>query len=157
MEGPRNSRKRTVRFLTEEIDNAAACLSASRTVICQEVGLRHEHWKALEAIGRSPLTLSISALARRLRRSRQAVYSLALGLERAGWIRLLPNQDDRRLLQIEMTAHGMSILTTIENRFDAWLLTMAFDLGERELRHLANTLRAVRGRIARARDYAEWV
>ena len=95
MESPRNTRKRTVRFLTEEIDNAAACLSASRTVICQEVGLRHEHWKALEVIGRSPLTLSIS-----------------------------------------------------------WLLMTAFDLGERELRHLANTLRAVRGRIARARDYA---
>ena len=147
-------RRHHIRLLAQEVHNAAACLNASRAEICHQTGLSAERWAALAVIARSSFTLSISELARQLRRSRQSVHSLALGLEKAGWIRLLPNPDDRRLLQMEITAAGRSVLSTAENRFNAWLLTMAFDLDDRELRALLNTLRAVRGRIARARDYA---
>jgi DNA-binding MarR family transcriptional regulator len=82
------------------------------------------------------------------------VHPLALSLEKAGWIRFLPNRDDRRLLQMEITACGKSILSAAEDRFNAWLLTMASDLGDHELRELVNTLCAVRARIAWAHDYA---
>ena len=150
----RNARKHNIRHLAQEIHNAAACISACRAAICKKVGLNAAHWRALAAIDRSTFVLSISDLARQLRRSRQSVHPLALGLERAGWIRFLPNQDDRRLLQMQLTGAGKSILSAAEGRFDTWLLTMASDLGDRELRELANTLRAVRERIARARDYA---
>ena len=75
-------------------------------------------------------------------------------MERDGWIRFLPNRDDRRLLQMKITACGKSILRAAEDRFNAWLLTMASDLGDHELRELVNTLCHVRARIARARDYA---
>jgi DNA-binding MarR family transcriptional regulator len=75
-------------------------------------------------------------------------------MERAGWIRFLPNRDDRRLLQMKITGRGKSILSAAEDRFHTWLLTMASDLGDHELRELVNTLCAVRARIARACDYA---
>jgi DNA-binding MarR family transcriptional regulator len=150
----RNARKHHIRHLAQEIHNAASCLSACRAEICKKVGLNAQHWRALGAIDRSTFVLSISDLARRLRRSRQSVHPLALGLERAGWIRFLPNQDDRRLLQMEITGLGKSILSAAEDRYNNWLLTMASDLGDHELRDLTHTLRAVRERIARARDYA---
>jgi DNA-binding MarR family transcriptional regulator len=150
----RNARRYDIRQLAREIHNAAAVLSGCRAAICEKVGLNAEHWRALAAIDRSSFVLSISDLARQLRRSRQSTHPLALDLERAGWIRFLPNQDDRRLLQMEITVSGKSILSAAEGRFNTWLLTMASDLGDRELRELANTLRAVRERIARARDYA---
>jgi hypothetical protein len=41
-----------------------------------------------------------------------------------------------------------------ESRLDMWLLTMNSDLGDREVRELVDTMRAVRERVARARDYA---
>ena len=148
------ARRDGIRRLAQEIDDAAACLNASRAAMCEKTGLNAERWRALAAIDRSSCTLSISQLGRRLRRSRQSVHSLALGLERAGWIRLFPNRDDRRLLQMEITSSGRSVLSAAEDRFNMWLLTMASDLGDNDLRKLVIALRAVHGRIARARDYA---
>jgi hypothetical protein len=54
----------------------------------------------------------------------------------------------------QSTEQGKSILSAAESRLDMWLLTMNSDLGDREVRELVNTMRAVRERIARARDYA---
>jgi DNA-binding MarR family transcriptional regulator len=148
------ARRHHLRLLAKEIHNAAACLYASQAAICHKTGLSAERWKALAVIDRSSFTLSISDLARHLRRSRQSVHPLALSLEKAGWVRFLLNRDDRRLLQMEITSRGKSVLSAAEDRFNAWLLTMAYDLEDRELRALVSTLRAVRERIARARDYA---
>ena len=96
--------------------------------------------------------LSISDLARQLRRSRQSAHSLALGLERDGWIRFLPNPDDRRLIQMELTNPGRRILADIEHRYNTCLLVMWYDLDMRELLELRKTLRVIRDHIARARD-----
>ena len=82
------------------------------------------------------------------------MHSLAQGLERAGWVRLVPNRDDRRLLHIEITRLGKSILSIVDDQFKSWLLVMAFDLSEQELRKLNITLRSIRARVSRARDYA---
>jgi DNA-binding MarR family transcriptional regulator len=149
----RYTRRHHIRLFAKEIHNAAACLYASQAAICNKTGLSAERWKALAVIDRSSFTLSISDLARQLRRTRQSVHPLALSLEKAGWIRFLPNRDDRRLMQMEITARGKSVLSAAESRYNAWLLTMASDLEDRELRALLNTLRSVRDRIARARDY----
>ena len=150
----RHVRRYNIRLLAKEIHNTATYLTECRTTISQKTGLTVEHWRALAAIDRSHFVLSISDLARQLRRSRQSVHPLALGLEQVGWIRFLPNRDDRRLLQMELTAQGKTVLSISEDRLNMWLLTMASDLDDREIRALVNTLRAVRERIARARHYA---
>ncbi len=93
----RTARSRYLQYFIQEIRNAASCLGASQALILKEYGVRAEQWRALVMINRSPFTQSISALARNLRLTRQSVHSLVLGLERAGWIRLLRNPDDRRL------------------------------------------------------------
>jgi DNA-binding MarR family transcriptional regulator len=148
-----NARKHNLRRLAQEIHSATACLSASRAAICNQVGLNVAQWRALAAIDRSTFVLSISDLARLLRRSRQSMHPLACGLERAGWVRFLPNQDDRRLLQMQITARGKSIVSAAEGSFNTWLLTMASDLSDHDLGKLVDTMRAIRERIARARDY----
>src|SRR5437762_13588992 len=82
-----NARKHNLRRLAQEIHSATACLSASRAAICKQVGLNVAQWRALAAIDRATFVLSISDLARLLRRSRQSMHPLACGLERAGWVR----------------------------------------------------------------------
>ena len=149
----RHLRRHNIRQFAKEIHSAANCLSECRATISQRTGLTVEHWRALAAIDRSSFVPSISDLARRLRRSRQSVHPLAIGLERAGWIRFLPNRDDRRLLQMELTEHGKTILSIAEDRLDFWLLTMASDLDDCELWALVNTLRNVRERVAHARRH----
>lgn len=150
----RNEQRYETRRLVREIQNAASCLRACRIAICERVGLGLERWQALAVIERSNYVLCISDLARRLRRSRQSAHALVLGLERAGWIRFLPNRDDRRILQMELTGAGKLMLNSAELAYNEWLLTMAYDLDWGELRELANTFSGVRERIARARDYA---
>ncbi len=149
----RDARNKYVQFFIEEIRNAASCLAACHAKICKDQGLRAEQWRVLVAINRSSFTMSISALARNLRLTRQSVHSLVLGLERAGWIRLLRNPDDRRLVQVEMTDRGRFMIMTTETRLSTWLLLMTFDLSDQELTKLIHTLRSIRGRIARSRDY----
>ena len=149
----RHTRRYHIRRLTKEIQDAATCLTAGRAAISEKTGLNAEHWRALAVIDRSSYVLSISDLARQLRRSRQSAHPLAVGLERAGWIRFLPNRDDRRLLQMEITPSGKTMLNLAEGRFNMWLLLMAYDLDDREVRVIADTLRGVRERLARARAY----
>jgi DNA-binding MarR family transcriptional regulator len=151
----RHLRRHEARRLAQEVHNAASLLASGRSAICRNVGLSPERWRALAVIVHSPLVLSVSDLARRLRLSRQSVHRLALGLARAGWIQYLPNSDDRRLLQLEITASGKRILDEAEYRFTTWLTVMTYDLSEHELRQMVSAVRCVRERIARVRDHAQ--
>jgi DNA-binding MarR family transcriptional regulator len=100
------------------------------------------------------MRLSISGLARRLRIARQSAHALVANLDRRGLVRLSPNPEDRRLIQIEITRNGKEALHAAELRLHQWLQIMTVDLDDRELCRLIQTLRAIRGRIARSRDYA---
>jgi len=149
-----NARSKYVQSFADEIRNAASNLTATQAQIGEENGLRLEHWRALSVIDSSGFMLSISDLARRLRLARQSAHSLVVGLERAGWIRLSSNPDDRRLIQMEMTRSGKDGLRVADTRLRHWLLMMTDDLSDHELCRLIYTLRSIRGRIARSRDYA---
>jgi DNA-binding MarR family transcriptional regulator len=149
----RHIRKSGVWQLAQEVHNAASCLGAIRGAISRQVGLNPERWRVLAAIETSPYCLSISDLARRLRLSRQSLHRLTAELERGGLVRLLPNDHDHRLLQLELTMAGRASLAAAEYRFSTWLLVMANGLSEREVWEMLSVVRAVRERFARARSY----
>ena len=147
-------RNKMLLYLADAIRGAATTLNAAENSICKEAGLSVEQWRALSVIGRTTRSLCVSQLARSLGRSRQSTHELVLGLERAGWIRLLRNPDDRRLLQMEITSAGRRTLSIVGARRSEWLLIMTYDLGEPDLYVLMDRMRALRNRIARARTYA---
>ena len=149
-----NARNKYIHRFIEEIHNAASCLSATEAFISKDTGLGLEQWKALATIERSSWMLSISDLARRLRIARQSAHALVANLDRRGLVRLSPNPEDRRLIQIEITPNGKEALHAAELRLHQWLQIMTVDLDDRELCRLIQTLRAIRARIARSRDYA---
>jgi DNA-binding MarR family transcriptional regulator len=147
-------RNKMIQYLTEAIRGAGEALSATEALICKDVGLSFEEWRALTVIGRTTRTLSVSQLARSLNHSRQSTHRLVVEMASAGLIHLLRNSDDRRLLQMEITAAGKSLLGVADTRRTEWLITMTYDLTEPELYVLMNRMRAVRHRIVRARTYA---
>ena len=153
MPGRRNLRSYYVRCLAHEIGNAASCIESVRTTISEQVGLNAERWRALAVIGDSPHVLSISGLARQLRLARQSVHRLAADMERDGLVRFLPNSDDRRLLQLELTSSGRSLLADAEQRFSMWLLVMSAGLGTSDLCKMIYAVRNVREVVAKSRDY----
>ncbi len=147
-------RNKMIRYLTDAVRSAAAGLESAQTEAGKELGLSAEQWRALAAIGGTTHVLSLTQLAWKLRHSRQSTYNLAVRLERSGWIRFLRNPDDRRLLQMEITGPGKIILDNANARWNAWLITLTYDLGDNELYALMNRARALHNRIARARPYA---
>ena len=142
-----------IRCLVEMIRGTAASLDDSQAAFCKEIGVSREQWSALAEIGGTSHTLSISQLARKLRLRRQSTYPLVLRLERDGLIRFLRNPDDRRLLQMELTAAGRSVLNTVEIRRNQWMLVMAYDLDDMALQGHLNRMRDLQIRIARTRKY----
>jgi DNA-binding MarR family transcriptional regulator len=146
-------RKHNIRRLVEMIRGAAASLDASLAGFCKEIGVSAGQWSALTEIGGTSHTLSISHLARKLRQTRQSTYALALRLDRDGLIRFLRNPDDRRLLQMELTAAGRSVLNAVEVRRSQWMLVMAYDLDDFALQSHLNRIRDLQIRIARTQKY----
>src|SRR5512137_165038 len=70
-----------------------------------ELGLTSRQWLLLAVLsrwfpGRSP---SLSEAAERYGSSRQNVKQIALGLEKHGFVRLVPDRDDARTTRIELT------------------------------------------------------
>ena len=147
-------RNKMIGYLTDAVRGAATALDATHTVIGKELGLSAEQWRALATISRTTRSLSVSQLAWQLRHSRQSTHNLAVRLERSGWINFLRNPDDRRLLQMEITAAGKRVLSDADARRNTWLITMTYDLEDSDLYALMNTLRALENRVVRARRYA---
>lgn len=146
-------RNKMIGYLIEAVRGAADALDSGHTTIGKKAGLSLEQWGALAAIGRTSCTLSVSQLARKLGHSRQSTHDLAIRLQQAGWIRFWRNSDDRRRLHVEITAAGKAILSAASARRKQWLITMTYDLADSEIYVLANTLRTLHSRIARARRY----
>jgi hypothetical protein len=68
-----NLRKRYLWSLAWEIRNTAARLDRCRALICETVGLNPERWGALAVLCRSTHFLSISDLARQLRKTLRVI------------------------------------------------------------------------------------
>ena len=140
-------------YLIEAVRGAATALDAGYTAIGKKTGLSLEQWGALAAMGRTSCSLSVSQLARKLGHSRQSTHDLAIRLEQAGWIRFWRNPNDRRRLHVELTPAGKTVLGVASARRKEWLIVMTNDIADSELYVLADSIRSLHSRIARARAY----
>lgn len=67
------------------------------------MGLTTRQWLLLAILSRSGRPLSLSESAARYGSSRQNIKQIAVGLERRGYLRLLPDPDDARTLRLHLT------------------------------------------------------
>jgi DNA-binding MarR family transcriptional regulator len=134
--------------LMDEIQWTARALAELRHSLVRDFGLDRRRWAVLLAISRSHYTLSISDLARALKQTRQSTHRMAVAMARSGWLELLPNRDDRRLLQIALTRGGKSVVAQIRQRYRMSVLTFCATLDTREMRATAELLKLVRQEMA---------
>jgi DNA-binding MarR family transcriptional regulator len=138
-------------WLFSEIRSTASCLRAAQYAIVREFGLNEKRWLLLVTIKKSNCFLSISDLARAMRISRQAAHRLSLRLAAAGFVELLPNRDDRRILQIDLTARGKSVIAQIRDQFAESAISFAATQDERTMNATAEVLSGIRVGLARFR------
>ncbi len=85
-----------------------------------------------------------------MRMSRQAAHEIVVRAAGDGLIELLPNRDDRRVLQLELTSHGRSALAWRETEQRRWLGDLLLGLSDRDLATVNDVLRGLRARLVRA-------
>jgi DNA-binding MarR family transcriptional regulator len=95
-------------------------------------------------------TASRSAdVARALRITRQAAHKLVYRAVTAGRVELLPNPDDRRILQVFLTPRGRADLAGLRTAEGIWLQMLLGGLADRRMVAVTQVLRVIRQRLER--------
>ncbi|HSC16885.1 MAG TPA: MarR family transcriptional regulator, partial [Gammaproteobacteria bacterium] len=106
-------------------------------------------WRVLATVASSQYCLAIADLARALGIRKQTAQQLVHAAARARVIELVPNPQDKRLLQALVTARGRAELAAARTREAGWLATLLNGLGDHELRATMRVVRVVRQRLER--------
>lgn len=142
-------RRREEYELIDEIVTAAERIVAARHADGKHAVRADQRWRLLCAIERSPYCLSISDAARRLCIPRQRAHEVVTAAARSGEIEVLPNRDDKRILQVFLTPVGRATLSAARSRRSTWTAILLNGLGEHELRATIHILRVIRHRLLR--------
>jgi DNA-binding MarR family transcriptional regulator len=134
--------------LMEEVRRLNRQVSAVYEHHLRDAGLDRQRWVLLISLDISPYCLSISDLARVLKRSRQGVHRMVTRLARKGYVEMRPNPDDRRLLQLFLTPRGKSLISDARRQFSNVLRACLLDADGRELLATERVLRKIRMRLA---------
>ncbi len=149
-----NRRRLAADELIDEITRAAERINAARTQWGDPVFRTTGPWRVLTAVARSQYCLSISDLARALGVRKQVAHVLAHEAARAEYIELVPNHQDRRILQALVTERGRAELAAQRLAESGWLVTLLNGLGDREMGTVIHVLRVIRQRLERdAREH----
>lgn len=138
-----------MRRLLADVLNTAVMLMRAREAIAAAHGISSARWVLLRTLALSEYCLSISDLARAMQQARQSVHRLATDMARAGLLRFATHPRDRRVLIVELTAAGRSVLESVEQEYVMWAGHVAIGLDRRELTLRMADLQDLRERMAR--------
>jgi DNA-binding MarR family transcriptional regulator len=134
--------------LLHEVVAAGECLVTTTAFDCKRGVVRTDPvWELLRAIERSSYCCSIADAARLLRISRQAAHKTASKAASAGAIELVPNRDDRRIVQIVLTRSGRSELAAAWSAQAGVVTVLLNGLDLREIDETAHIVRVIRQRL----------
>lgn len=140
--------------LIDEITSVAERIADARDWNGDPVYRTDGVWRVLTTVAKSTYCLAIADLARALRVRKQAAHRLAHEAVRARVIELVPNPQDRRLLQAVVTPKGRAELAAATIAEQVWLTTLLNGLGDHELKATLRVVRVIRQRLER--DAREW-
>jgi DNA-binding MarR family transcriptional regulator len=123
---------------------AAACAPSGERVFPDDAESR-----LLRGVAGSSYCLAIADVARALRITRQAAHKLVYCAAAAGRVELLPNPDDRRILQVFLTAQGRAELARVRTAEGVWLQLLLSGLPDRQMAGVTHVLRVIRQRLER--------
>jgi DNA-binding MarR family transcriptional regulator len=143
-----NRRWQAADELIDEVTRAAERIATARTWHDELVFRTTGPWRVLTTVARSQYCLSISDLARALGVRKQTAHALAHQAARAEYVELVPNHQDRRLLQALVTPRGRAELAARRSAERAWLVLLN-GLGDHEMATVIHVLRVIRQRLER--------
>lgn len=135
--------------LIQEITATADRIAGARTWTGELAQRADATWRLLYAIERSRYRLAIADAARVLGVRRQTAHELVHATAARGLIELLPNPDDRRILQVFLTVQGRGELARVRSIEGVWLQALLGGLADRQMTEATRVLRTIRQRLER--------
>lgn len=135
--------------LIDEISSAARRIADARDWNGDPVYRTDGIWRVLATVASSPYCLAIADLGRALRIRKQSARDLAHEAVRAGVIELVPNAQDKRLLQALVTPTGRAELAAARTAEGILLARLLNGLGDQELKGALHVVRVIRQRLER--------
>lgn len=135
--------------LIDEIVATAERVAAARASSGESVFPGDAQSRLLRAVAGSSYCLAIADVARTLRITRQAAHKLVYGSVATGHVELLPNPDDRRILQVFLTARGRAELSRVRTAEGVWRQVLLSGLADRQMAAVTHVLRVIRQRLER--------
>jgi DNA-binding MarR family transcriptional regulator len=147
--------------LVHEIRSTARCLADPLDIEGEPLFPSGALWLLLETLTRLRAVPAIADVARALRVSRQAAHRIVRSAARAGYVELLSNPRDRRILQVRLTDGGRAMLAVARAREAQWAFVMLNGYSLHRLRQISAFLRLLRHRVLtfereRDRDMREY-
>jgi DNA-binding MarR family transcriptional regulator len=99
--------------------------------------------------------LSMAAISRRLRLTRQTTQAVVHELRRDGWVVLQRYQSDRRIFTLTLTPRATRTVANLEHDMRALLLEVTRELTRETLSNTTADLERITGRLRRCRQIVE--
>lgn len=135
--------------LIDEVVATAERVAAARASSGERVFPDDAESRLLRAVAGSSYCLAIADVARTLRITRQAAHKLVYGAVATGRVELLPNSDDRRILQVFLTPRGRAELARVRTAEGVWLQLLLSGLAGHRMAVVTHVLRVIRQRLER--------
>lgn len=122
-------------------------LIAAGDALTRDLGLSSARWQVLGAIGKSSEAPSVSAIARAMGLSRQAVRRVVNELETAGLVETKSHPANRRLRLVLLTQAGESAHDEANKRQVPWAERLALNIAADRFLEAAQLIKGVRLRL----------
>lgn len=127
----------------------AGRLTLAGDALMSGIGLTSARWQIMGVIAYLPSPRTVSALARTMGQSRQAVQRIVNDLEAAGLVKLLPNPAHKRAPLVALSQSGQALYREAEARRVPWTEALAGDIGDHDLKAAQAALSALRRALER--------
>jgi DNA-binding MarR family transcriptional regulator len=135
--------------LINEIVAAGERIAAARTWADEPIFRRDALWLLVCALERATYCCSISDAARLMRVTRQTAHELAVRAQLAGYVDLMGNPDDRRIIQLFLTPAARKALARARAVERSWITVLLNGLDAREMRATTHVVNVIRRRLER--------
>ena len=108
-------------------------------------GLTSARWQILGSVVLSEVSVTVSDIARNLGLSRQAIQRVVNDLESLSFVRLEENPHHKRARLVRLTDRGLKVYGEVDEKFNAWVHSVAADVDLASLGEAQGVMRNLRG------------
>jgi len=129
------------RDLVSGVVQLANVLTRRLAPVFQRAGVTPQQWNVLSIIGETEGPMTLAAIGRAIRVSKQNMTGMIARLEQLGFVERAGDPNDLRSSRVQLTRRGRAIVEKNRHAYEQWLAKIGSGaVSERDLQSLARTI-----------------